>query len=75
MQFYGAMKATEAKRLRELEQENIPLKRLLADTVRVESMLKGLRRTLLSPKRRRRAVYILHDRFRVSQRRAGHVAH
>ena len=30
-QLYGGMKATEAKRLKELEQENSRLKRLLAD--------------------------------------------
>ena len=30
-QLYGGMKATEAKRLKELEQENARLKRLLAD--------------------------------------------
>ena len=36
------MKATEAKRLKELEQENARLKRLLADAELDKSMLKEL---------------------------------
>ncbi len=37
-QLYGGMKATEAKRLKELEQENSRLKRLLADAERDKAM-------------------------------------
>ena len=38
-QLYGGMKATEAKRLKELEQENNRLKRLLADAELDKAML------------------------------------
>jgi len=41
-QLYGGMKATEAKRLKELEQENSRLKRLLADAELDKAMLKEL---------------------------------
>ena len=39
-QLYGGMKATEAKRLKELEQENTRLKRLLAEAELDKAMLK-----------------------------------
>jgi putative transposase len=39
-QLYGGMKASEAKRLKELEQENNRLKRLLADDELDKAMLK-----------------------------------
>jgi len=39
---YGGMKATEAKRLKELEVENIRLKKLLAEAELDKSMLKEL---------------------------------
>ena len=39
---YGGMKATEAKRLKELEQENTRLKRLLAEAELDKAMLKEL---------------------------------
>jgi putative transposase len=39
---YGGMKATEAKRLRELEVENARLKKLLAEAELDKSMLKEL---------------------------------
>ena len=38
-QLSGGMKATEAKRLKELEQENVRLKRLLADAQLDKGML------------------------------------
>jgi len=38
-QLYGGMKAREAKRLKELEQENTRLKRLLADAELDKAML------------------------------------
>ena len=41
-QLYGGMKVTEAKRLKELEQENARLKRLLADAELDKAMLKEL---------------------------------
>ena len=39
---YGGMKATEAKRLRELEVENARLKKLLAEAELDKAMLKEL---------------------------------
>jgi putative transposase len=39
---YGGMKAQEAKRLKELEQENARLKRLLAEAELDKSMLKEI---------------------------------
>jgi transposase-like protein len=39
---YGGMKASEAKRLKELEQENARLKKLVADLALDNSMLKEL---------------------------------
>jgi transposase-like protein len=39
---YGGMKAEEAKRLKELEQENVRLKRLVADLSLDNQMLKEL---------------------------------
>jgi len=41
-QLYGGMKGTETKRLRELEQENARLKRLLADAELDKAMLTEL---------------------------------
>ena len=41
-QLYGGMKATEAKRLNELEQQNVRLKRLVADAELDKAMLKEL---------------------------------
>jgi putative transposase len=41
-QHYGGNKATDAKRLKELEQENNRLKRLLADAELDKAMLKEL---------------------------------
>ncbi|MCP9927040.1 transposase [Cyanobium sp. CH-040] len=41
-QLYGGMKATEAKRLKELEQESTRLRRLLADAELDRAMLKEL---------------------------------
>jgi transposase-like protein len=43
---YGGMKAQEAKRLRELEQENARLKRLLADAELDKAILKELKEAL-----------------------------
>ncbi len=39
---YGGMKASEAKRLKELEQENAQLKKLVADLALDNSLLKEL---------------------------------
>ncbi|WP_419192682.1 IS3 family transposase [Kolteria novifilia] len=74
-QQYGGMKADEARRLKELEQENAKLKRLLAEAELDKAMLKELfQGKLLSPSRRRAAVDRLEKSFGVSERRACEVA-
>ena len=68
---YGGMKSEEAKRLKELEKENGRLKKLVADLMLDQEMLKELaREKLLSPARRRNAVERLEKRFTVFERRA-----
>jgi hypothetical protein len=68
------MKASEAKRLRELEAENARLKKLVANQALDIDLLKELAGKLLTPERRRRAVEVLQCRFGVSERRACRVA-
>jgi len=63
---YGGMKADDIKRLKELERENVQLKRL---ALREISKAK-----LVSPSRRRAAVLMLEDRLGLSQRRACQIA-
>ena len=68
---YGGMKAEEAKRLKELEQENRYLKELVAEKELDIKMLKHLSAgKLVSPSRKRSAVQQLQQGFDVSQRRA-----
>jgi len=68
---YGGMKADEAKRLEELEQENGRLKKLVADLSLDVQMLKEIRAgKLLSPSRKRAAVTHLEAEFEVSERYA-----
>jgi len=71
---YGGMKATQAKRLRELEAENARLKKLVANQALDIDMLRSWPRETSDPERRRRAVGHLQARFGVSQRRACRVA-
>jgi hypothetical protein len=67
------MKADDAKKLKELEHENMRLKRIVADQALDIDMLKELNRKLLTPGRRRRAIAALQEQFGVSQRRACNV--
>ncbi|MFO0899625.1 MAG: transposase [Pirellulales bacterium] len=53
---YGGMKAEEAKRLKELEDENRRLKQLVADQALDIQMLKHVASKLVSPSRKRGAV-------------------
>ncbi|WP_370561624.1 IS3 family transposase [Cyanobium sp. NS01] len=70
-QQYGGMQAEEARRLTQLEKENARLKKLLAEAELEKAMLKDLGRgKLLSPERRRRAVTVLQERYRASERLA-----
>ena len=72
---YGGMKASEAKRLKELEQENARLKKLVADLALDNAHAQGDRPgKLLSPARRRRAVEHLQEQCEASQRRACRVS-
>ena len=64
------MKANDAKRLKELERENVRLKRIVADQALDIDMLKEIAWKLLTSNRRRRAVIVLEERFGVSERRA-----
>ncbi|MEZ6194500.1 MAG: IS3 family transposase [Planctomycetota bacterium] len=68
---YGGMKGSDAKRLKELEDENRRLKKLVAEQALDNAMLKDIAPgKLLSPTRRRRAVEHLREEHGVSERRA-----
>ncbi|MFM8857490.1 MAG: IS3 family transposase [Actinomycetota bacterium] len=68
---YGGMKASDAKRLKELEAENARLKKLVANQALDIDMLKEIfGGKLLTPNRKRSAVKALRKRFGVSERRA-----
>ena len=68
---YGAMKADDARRLRELERENARLKRIVADKEPRYRRTQGDREgKLVGPSLRREAVCMLQDRFELSERRA-----
>ncbi|MFN8149598.1 MAG: IS3 family transposase [Solirubrobacterales bacterium] len=72
---FGGMKASDAKRLKELERENRELKGIVADQA---LDIRGLKEIgpgkLLSPARRRRAVRMLCERLGFSERRACRLA-
>ncbi|MFO7957604.1 MAG: IS3 family transposase [Candidatus Brocadiia bacterium] len=68
---YGGMKADEVKRLKELEQENRRLKRLIGELELDKAILKeALEGKGLSPARKRAAVGRAQQRLGVSERRA-----
>ena len=68
---YGGMEVNEARRLKELEQQNGRLKRLVADQALDLSINKEvLPGKLLSPTRRREAVTHVCEALAVSERRA-----
>ncbi|WP_460166642.1 IS3 family transposase [Thermostilla marina] len=68
---YGGMKAEEAKRLKQLEEENRRLKLLVAEKELDIQMLKYVAGgKLVSPSRKRAAIEGLRQRFSVSERRA-----
>ncbi|MBW2451866.1 MAG: IS3 family transposase [Deltaproteobacteria bacterium] len=70
-QEYGGMTRSQAKRLKDLEQENARLRKavsdLTLDKLILEEAAKG---KLLSPERRRACVKAVQERLRVSERRA-----
>jgi putative transposase len=69
-QKYGGLGPSELRRLRQLEEENLKLKRLVADLSLEKSMLQDmLAKKSLRPARRRDVIQWLKDRYRVSERR------
>ncbi len=68
---FGGMDVSEAKRLQALEDENAKLKKLLAETMLDNAMLKDLTgKKVVTPGAKQEAVTGLVERFCVSQRRA-----
>ena len=71
---YGGMEVEQLRRLKELEQENGRLKRLVADQALDNAILKEVSPgKLLSPTRRREAVVHVRETLAVSERRANRV--
>jgi putative transposase len=69
---YGGLEVSEARRLKVLEDENARLKKLLAETMLDNTMLKDIAsKKMVAPAARREAVVHLCDTHGVSQRRAG----
>ncbi len=68
---YGGMKASDTKRLKELEAQKARLKKLVANQALDIDMLKGVGGgKRLTPNRHRTTVVVLRKRFGVSERRA-----
>jgi putative transposase len=68
---FGGLEVSEAKRLRQLEDENAKLKKLLAVAMLDNAMLKEITaKKMVAPAVRREAVAHLEQVFEVSQRRA-----
>ncbi len=67
---HGGMKADGAKRLKNLEKENLRLKRIVADHALDLDATAGVARGNLAPARRRAAVDMLQTRLGMSERRA-----
>ncbi|WP_150114210.1 IS3 family transposase [Polynucleobacter yangtzensis] len=68
---YGGMKLDQAKKFKELEQENTRLKKLVADLSLREVMLKEVNQgKLLSPAKRKTAAQVLMQKYSTSERLA-----
>ena len=67
---YGAMTASELRRLKDLEAESSELKRLLSDATLDNAGLKGVGKKLVTPAARRDAVVTLMAEHQFTQRRA-----
>ncbi|WP_461336055.1 IS3 family transposase [Bradyrhizobium liaoningense] len=67
---YGGLEVSDAKRLKALEDENAKLKKLLAEAMLDNAMLKDVVKKMVTPAARREAVAHLRTTFEVSERRA-----
>ena len=68
---YGGMEVNDARKLKALEDENTRLKRLLADSLLDNQMLRRHQlKKVVTPDARRAAVSYLRDNYAVSERRA-----
>jgi putative transposase len=67
---YGGLDVSEAHPLKVLEDENTKLKKLLAEVMLDNAMLKDLAAKILTPAAQREALAHLCRRYEVSQRRA-----
>ncbi|MGE6096204.1 transposase [Klebsiella pneumoniae] len=66
---FGGMGVTKLRRLRQLEEENQRLKRLVADLSLDKVMLRKLSKKVLRPAQKRQAVHFLREAYRISVRR------
>ena len=67
------MEPSDAKRLRTLEDENNELKKLLAEQMLDNAMLRDINSKMVTPFAKRKAVALLIEVHQVGQRRACHV--
>src|SRR5262249_58443886 len=68
---YGGLEVSDAKRLKALEDENAKLKKLLAEAMLDNAMLKDVAsKKMVTPAVRREAVVHLRAAYEVSERRA-----
>jgi len=66
---YGGLDTTQARKMKEMEKENAPLKRLVADLSLDNAILKEKLSKKANPERRREAVEQAQSVFPVSERR------
>jgi putative transposase len=67
---YGGLPISEAKRLRQLEDENRRLKHVVADLTLDNQALKGLLGKVVTPAARRHAAQLAGETYGLSERRA-----
>ena len=67
---FGGMKVDQAKKYKDLEVEDIRLKKLVADLALREVILKEVVKGILSPAKRKNAAQLLVDKYLVSERAA-----
>ena len=67
---YGGLGVSELRRLRQLEEENNQLKKLVADLSLDKEMLQEVIKKALKPVFRKQAAVWLQDQYRISGRRA-----